>query len=346
MLEIEKLKAVYIDDEPINLMLVKAYGDEFGLSIETFEDPEIGLEYILKNDIDILYTDYMMPNIDGIELIKRFRKVHDEVPVVVITAVGDDQELKINALNAGATDFLTKPIEISEFKARSLNLLALRRAQLKLEDKALLLEDEVKEATREIQNREHETLMVLGRAAEYKDADTANHTIRVAHYSKLLAQKLGLDESFQEIIFYAAPFHDIGKVGIPDAILLKEGKLLEEEFTLMKAHARIGGEILSNTKSPYLVEGERIARNHHEKFDGSGYPAGKSGEDIPISARIVSVADVFDALTSVRPYKKSWTIQDAILLLMNEKGKHFDPKIVDLFIESIDDVKEIYDRFQ
>jgi len=345
-MELENLKAVYIDDEPVNLMLVQAYGMEFNLNIVTFEDPVEGLDYILKNDIDILYTDYMMPEIDGIELIRRFREVHKEIPVVVITAVGDDQELKLNALEAGATDFLTKPIEITEFKARSLNLLALRIAQLKLQDKALLLEDEVKKATAEIQNREHETLMVLGRAAEYKDADTANHTVRVAHYSKILARKYGLDEKKQEIIFYASPFHDIGKVGIPDFILLKEGRLTDDEFTIMKNHVYIGSEILKNTKSAYLIEGEIIALNHHEKFDGSGYPESKVGEDIPISARIVTIADVFDALTSKRPYKQSWSIQDAILLLMKEKGKHFDPKLVDLFIESMEEIKEIYDNFQ
>lgn len=345
-MEIEKLKAVYIDDEPVNLMLVQAYGMEFGLNIKTFENSEEGLDYILNNDIDIVYTDYMMPNIDGIELIRRFRKVHEEIPVVVITAVGDDQELKLNALEVGATDFLTKPIDITEFKARSLNLLALRMAQLRLKDKALLLEDEVKKATQDIQDREHETLMVLGRAAEYKDADTANHTIRVAHYSKILAQRHGLNKEQQEIIFYASPFHDIGKVGIPDSVLLKEGRLTQEEFKIMKNHVHIGSEILKDTRSPYLIEGEMIALNHHEKFDGSGYPEGKIAEDIPISARIVSIADVFDALTSVRPYKKSWTIQDAILLLINEKGKHFDPDLIDLFIEQIDEVKRIYDEFQ
>lgn len=345
-MELENLKAVYIDDEPVNLMLVQAYGMEFNLNIQTFEDPQEGLEYILDNDIDILYTDYMMPVIDGIELIKRFRKVHKEIPVVVITAVGDDQELKLEALEAGATDFLTKPVEITEFKARSINLLSLRIAQLKLKDRALLLEDEVKKATAEIQSREHETLMVLGRTAEYKDAETANHTVRVAHYSKLLAEKYGLDETRQETIFYASPFHDIGKVGIPDFILLKEGRLTVEEFSIMKKHVHIGSEILKNTKSAYLIEGEVIALNHHEKFDGSGYPEGKIAEEIPISARIVSIADVFDALTSVRPYKKSWTIQDAVLLLMNEKGKHFDPDLIDIFIEHIDEIKKIYDQFQ
>lgn len=345
-MKIENLKAVYIDDEPVNLMLVQAYGMEFDLDIKTFEDPQEGLNYILNNDIDILYTDYMMPNIDGIELIKSFREVHKEIPVVVITAVGDDQELKIKALEVGATDFLTKPIDMTEFKARSINLLALRIAQLKLKNKALLLEDEVKKATAEIQNREHESLMVLGRAAEYKDAETANHTIRVAHYSRLLAKYYGLDKNQQEIIFYASPFHDIGKVGIADGILLKEGRLTEDEFHIMKKHVNIGGEILKDTKSPYLIEGGLIALNHHEKYDGSGYPNGLKAEKIPLSARIVAISDVFDALTSKRPYKNSWSIQEAILLLMKEKAIHFDPKLVDIFIKHIDEVKEIYNDFQ
>ncbi len=344
-MEIENLKAVYIDDEPVNLMLVEAYGMEFNLNIKTFNDPKEGLDYILNNNIDILYTDYMMPHIDGIELIEKFREINEDTPVVVITAVGDDQELKIRALKVGATDFLTKPIDMTEFKARSLNLLTLRNAQLKLKDKALLLEDEVKKATAEIQKREHESLMVLGRAAEYKDAETANHTLRVAHYSKLIAKYYGLDELKQEIIFYASPFHDIGKVGIADGILLKEGQLTKDEFTIMKNHVNIGGEILKDTKSPYLIEGGIIALNHHEKYDGSGYPKGKVAEEIPLSARIVAIADVFDALTSRRPYKQSWSFEEAFVLLKEEKNSHFDPKLVDIFVEHIDEVKEIHNDF-
>lgn len=346
MIEVESLKAVYIDDEPVNLMLVQAYAMDFNLNVKTFESPEEGLEYILSNEIDILYTDYMMPKIDGIELIKRYRKVNSDTPIVVITAVGGDQELKINSLEAGATDFLTKPIELAEFKARSINLLTLRLAQLKLKDRALLLEDEVKKATKEIQQREHESLMILGRAAEYKDAETANHTVRVAHYSRLLAKKYGLDEKTQNIIFHASPFHDIGKVGIPDGILLKEGRLTPDEFTIMKKHVNIGYEILKDTKSLYLIQGGVIALNHHEKYDGSGYPHETIGEDIPICARIVAVADVFDALTSKRPYKNSWSIEEALDLLKEEKGKHFDPRLIDIFIENIDEIKEIHNDFQ
>lgn len=346
MIEVETLKAVYIDDEPVNLMLVQAYAMDFNLNVKTFENPEEGLAYILSNEIDILYTDYMMPKIDGIELIKRYREVNMDTPVVVITAVGGDHELKINALEAGATDFLTKPIEMAEFKARSINLLTLRLAQLKLKDKALLLEDEVKEATKEIQQREHESLMILGRAAEYKDAETANHTVRVAHYSKLLAKEYGLDEKTQNIIFHASPFHDIGKVGIPDGILLKEGRLTPDEFTIMKKHVNIGYEILKDTKSLYLIQGGIIALNHHEKYDGTGYPHETVGEDIPICARIVAVADVFDALTSKRPYKNSWSIEEALDLLKEEKGKHFDPRLIDIFIENIDEIKEIHNDFQ
>lgn len=346
LLKIENINAVYIDDEPVNLMLVQAYGLEFNLNIKTFQDPKEGLEYILNNNIDILFTDYMMPKINGIEIIKKFREFNSDAPAIVITAVGDDQELKINALEAGATDFLTKPLELAEFKARSVNLIKLRLAQLKLKDKALLLQDEIDKATQKIQNREYETLKVLAKAAEYKDVETANHTVRVAHYSKLMAREYGLSEKEQMIIFYAAPFHDIGKVGIPDSILLKEGKLDPEELKEMQSHPYIGSSILENTQSPYLKEGELIALYHHEKYNGTGYPNGKKGKDIPLSARIVSIADVFDALTSKRPYKKAWSFQEAIFFLAKESGEHFDPKLVDLFINSINEVKEIYENFQ
>ncbi len=345
-MDFSTFKAVYIDDEPINLMLLQAYGNEFGLDITCFEKPIEAVEYLEKNEVDILFTDYMMPDIDGLTLIKKFRTYNTNVPVVVITAAGEDQELKLSSLNAGATDFLAKPVDMSEFKARTSNLLALRFAQMKLEDRALHLEDEIRKATKEILNREHETLTVLGKAAQYKDAETANHTIRVAHYSKLLARKFGLNQLNQEVIFFASPLHDIGKIGISDDILLKEGKLTDNEYSTMKNHANIGANILGNTKSPYLIMGEEIAQNHHEKYDGSGYPNGKKGEEIPLSARIVSITDVFDALTSIRPYKSSWTFEDAIALLKSEKGRQFDPTLVDLFIDSMDEIKEIYDNFQ
>lgn len=339
MENISSLKAVYIDDEKVNLMLLEAFGADFDLKIECFDDPIKGLEYILKHKIDIVYTDYMMPELDGIELIKSFRVINKDTPVVMITAAGEDRNLKLAALNAGATDFLAKPVDMAEFKARSLNLLRLRLLQLDLQG-------QVEKATAEIVEREHETLKVLGRTAEFKDPETGSHIARVAHYSKMLAKYHGLDDKAQDLIFYAAPFHDIGKVGTADAILLKPAKLDDDEFSIMKQHTVIGYEILKNASSRYLQEGAIIALNHHEKFDGTGYPAGKSGENIPLSARIVAVADVFDALTSIRPYKKAWSFDDAVEFLIMQSGKHFDPKLVNIFVQHLAEVQVIFNKHQ
>lgn len=339
MKNIENLKAVYIDDEKVNLMLLEAYAADFGLKMECFDNSIKGLEYILKNPIDILYTDYMMPELDGIDLIKSFRVVNKDTPVVMITAAGENRELKLKALHAGATDFLSKPVDMAEFQARSLNLLKLRLLQLDLQG-------QVHKITAEVIEREHETLQVLGRTAEYKDPDTGSHISRVAYYSKMLAKYYGLNEKTQELIFYSSPFHDIGKVGTPDAILLKPGKLTNGEFDIMKKHTTIGYEILKDATSRYLKEGASIALYHHEKYDGTGYPNGLKGDEIPLSARIVAVADVFDALTSVRPYKKAWSFDDAIEFLLDQSGKHFDPKLVNLFVQHLSEVKVIFDKYQ
>jgi response regulator RpfG family c-di-GMP phosphodiesterase len=193
--------------------------------------------------------------------------------------------------------------------------------------------------------REHEALQVLSKTAEYKDPETGSHISRVAHYSKLMAKGYGLDEDEQELIFYASPLHDIGKVGINDNVLLKPGKLTPEEFEIMKGHSQIGYEILKSSENPYLRAGAIIAHTHHEKFDGSGYPRGIKGDDIHIYGRITAIADVFDALTSERPYKKAWSFNDAAALIKNESGLHFDPELVTIFIDHIDTVREIYRTF-
>ena len=221
-------------------------------------------------------------------------------------------------------------------------MLKLRKSQLLLQDKALLLQDEVKLATIRLKESEYETLQMLGKTAEFKDPETNAHTQRVAYYCKLLARAYGLDENLQDIIFYASPFHDLGKIGIPDNILLKPGKLDDDEFSIMKNHAKIGYEILKGSKSKYLKAGGVIAYNHHEKYDGTGYPNGLKGESIPIFGRITAVADVFDALTSSRPYKKAWSLEEAFDFLIEEKSVHFDPKLVDLFLENKNEVINIH----
>jgi len=339
----ENILAVSIDDNEQNLMLLEAFADQLDLKVTNFSDSKEAFEFITSNDVDIIFTDYMMPKLNGIDLISNFRKTNKSTPIIMITAAGED--IKGEALEAGATDFLNKPLDLNEFMVRTKNLLELRNAQLLLQDRAKQLEAEVKEATMEITERELESLMVLGKTAEFKDPETAHHVARVANYSKLLAKKYNLSQDEQDAIFYASPFHDIGKVGIRDEILLKPAKLTDEEFEIMKTHSTIGYEILKDTKGKYLQLGASIALYHHEKYDGSGYPHGLKGEDIPIEARIVAVADVFDALVSKRPYKKAWSYEDAIELLKSERAKHFDPKLLNIFIDSIDEIKKINQKY-
>lgn len=264
----------------------------------------------------------------------------------MVTAVGDDAKLHLKALEMGATDFLSKPINAGLFKARVINLLKLRKAMHIMQDKALLLEEEVRKATAEIVEREKETLRLLGRTAEFKDPETGAHVARVANYSKMLAAAYGLDEKMQDIIYNASPFHDIGKVAIPDSILLKPAKLTDEEFTVMKTHTTTGYELLKSSKSEYLRAGGVIAFTHHEKYDGTGYPKRLKGEMIPIIGRIVAVTDVFDALTSKRPYKDAWSFDAALDFFREEKGRHFDPKLVELLENNLDGLKQIYDAIK
>jgi len=340
------MQIVSIDDNKNNLFLIESMCVEIELNVKSFFDPLEALMYVLKNHVDMIVIDYMMPNLNGIDFIKEFRNKNKKVPIIMVTASGDNDQIHKNAFDAGVNDFLSKPVNSLLFKARVLNLLDSYENRILLEDRAKLLEFEVQKATQKLINREQETLNILGKTAEYKDPETASHVSRVAHYSKMLAREYGLSKVDQDLIFYASPFHDLGKVGIEDKILLKPGRLDKDEFEIMKTHAQIGYEILKDSQSEYLKAGAMIAISHHEKFDGNGYPSQIKGEDIHIFGRIVAVVDVFDALTSNRPYKRAWNFDDALNLLMQEKEKHFDPVIVDLFVKNIDEVKTIYNSFQ
>ena len=344
-MEIENMKIVSIDDNENNLLLIEAFCQELGIHITSFNNPLDALLHVLSNPVDMIVIDYMMPELNGLEFIKEFRKNNQVIPIIMITAA-NEEDIHHSAFLAGANDFLGKPVNATLFKARVNNLLKLYQNTLLIEDKAKLLEEEVKKATQDLIHREHETLNILGKTAEFKDPETGAHVSRVAHYSRMLAREYGLNEQEQDLIFHASPFHDLGKVGIEDKILLKPARLDEAEFDIMKKHAQIGYEILKDSNSEYLQAGAVIALTHHEKFDGNGYPKGIKGEDIHIFGRIVAIVDVFDALTSERPYKKAWSFEEAVDLLKDEKEKHFDPKLVELFIANLDEVKEIYNSFQ
>ena len=340
------LKVISVDDTLMNLILIEEIAKEIGVDVQSFQDPLEALEHIKNNRVDMMFADYMMPQMNGLELITEALLIQDELIPIMVTAVDDDHDLKIEALRVGAADFLTKPVDIAQLEAKIKNFTKIIQLKLQLKDFNGILQEEVKKATEDLIDREHEALEIISRLAEYRDPETGSHISRVAHYSKLLAKEYGFDEKEQEIIFFASPLHDIGKVGIRDDILLKPARLEDDEYKIMKTHSVIGYEILKNSKNPYLKAGAVIAKTHHEKYDGNGYPEGLLKDDIHIYGRITAIADVFDALTSQRPYKDPWSFEDAKDFLIKESGKHFDPELVELFVKNIDKIKEIYLKFE
>ena len=312
------------------------------VTVESFSNPYEALEHAQRSVPDLVLTDYKMPIMDGVEFTRRFRQIVGcaDVPLVVVTVVSE-RRVRYQALEAGATDFLTRPVDHHECQARCRNLITLRRQQMIIRDRAAWLEQQVAVATRQIRTREEETLLRLAKAGEYRDEGTGNHILRIARYSRLLAEELKLSAAEVDEIELAAPMHDIGKIGIPDAVLLKPGRLTPEERAVMETHAAIGYEILKDSPSVYLRQGAVIALGHHENYDGSGYPAGLAGEDIPIAARIVAVADVFDALVSERPYKAAWSVEEALEFIKGQAGSKFDPAVAEAFLWRQDSVREI-----
>ncbi len=342
-------QVVIVDDESTGRSILERIIQRVDedLQILTFETARAALQWLQRHRADLIITDYRMPDLDGIEFIRRLRELEccETVPVMMITVV-TERRVRHDALEAGATAFLTRPIDPVECGSSCRNLLKLQEQQSIIQDRADWLARQVELATRQIQAREHETLLRLARAGEYRDEETGNHVCRMARYARLIAEELGLSEEECEDIEYSAPMHDIGKIGIPDEILLKPGAFDENQWERMKQHTVIGHSILSNSDSRYMKMGAVIALNHHEKYDGSGYPSGLSGEEIPLVARIVAVADVFDALMSERPYKKAWPLEDALQLLSDESGRHFDPQCVDAFLRRLDAVKKIREEFR
>jgi putative two-component system response regulator len=311
-----------------------------------FLNPEEALEWCRANEPDLVIVDYVMPQMNGNAFIRHFRALpgKSEIPLVMVTA-SEDLMVRYAALDLGANDFLAKPVDEFEFLVRARNMLALRRSQKERANHAAWLEAEVQKATETILQQEQETVMRLWKAAECKDPETGAHVQRISHYSGLIARHLGLPASEQDLIIRAAPMHDIGKIGVPDHILLKPGKLTAEEFEIMKQHTVRGYEILANSSSAVLQASAEIALSHHEKFDGTGYPYGLVGSDISLFGRIVAVADVFDALTSERPYKKAWDLDRTVEYMKSNRGSHFDPDCIDAFFAEWAEVLRIKETF-
>jgi putative two-component system response regulator len=336
-----------VDDSDINLAVYRSIlGKIENVEVAAFTSPREALSWIDGNPIDIAVVDYHMPELDGVGFISRLRKLPTTEHTLAVMVTGDDEpEVRRAALVAGANDFLTKPIDRFEFTARMRNMLEVASSRRALADRAEWLRTEVARATETIVEREIETIARLTRTAEFRDDITGMHVVRVGHMCAALARAIGLGEEECRHLLLATPMHDIGKVSTPDAILLKPGRLDQAEMEIMRHHTTAGYEILKNSKSPMLQLAAEIALTHHERYDGNGYPAGLRGADIPLGGRLCSVVDVFDALTSVRPYKQAWTIEDALANIRENAGTQFDPELVAQFERSFDDMLAIKKRF-
>jgi response regulator RpfG family c-di-GMP phosphodiesterase len=336
-----------VDDSDINLAIYRSVLSRLdSVDVASFTSPRDALAWVDENAVDVAVVDYHMPDLNGVEFLSRFREKRSAEHALAVMVTGDGEpEVRRAALLAGANDFLTKPIDQFEFTTRMRNMLEVASSRRALADRAAWLRAEVERATATIVEREIETIARLTRTAEFRDDITGMHVVRVGHMCAAVARTIGLNDEDCRTLLLAAPMHDIGKVSTPDAILLKPGKLSADEMVIMRHHTTAGYEILKNSKSPTLQLAAEIALTHHERYDGEGYPNRLRGAEIPLSGRLCSIVDVFDALTSDRPYKKAWSIEDALENIRANAGTQFDPEIVTMFDRSLDDVLAIKSRF-
>ncbi|GLQ30429.1 response regulator [Litoribrevibacter albus] len=320
-------KILLVDDEPNNLQVLKQVLDgQYHLMFA--KNGQRAIELALERSPHLILLDVMMPEMDGFEVCRRLKSMPktEHIPIIFVTAMSE-VESEFKGFEVGAVDYITKPISPAIVRARVKTHLSLVRVS-------------------ELVDTQLQIVRRLGRASEYKDNETGLHVIRMSHYSVELGRAYGLNEATLDLLLNAAPMHDVGKIGIPDNILLKPGKLTDEEWEIMKQHPQIGADIVGDHGSPLLDMAKEIALTHHEKWDGSGYPKGLKGEEIPLVGRIVAIADVFDALTTERPYKKAWSVEEALKYLTESAGTHFDPTLIDLFVERLPAIIEIMTRWK
>lgn len=340
-------RILIVDDEPTNLKLLDKMLQSQGYSnLELVQDPREVIDRYQAARPDLILLDINMPHLDGFAVLRLLKELNDTLlpPIVVLTAQ-QGRDYVLRSLAEGARDFISKPFDRVELLMRVRNLLEAHLAHRMVHDQKGVLGEMVQQRTRELNDTRLQIIRRLGRAAEYRDNETGLHIVRMSNYSALLARSLGWDAAACELMLNASPMHDIGKIGIPDAILLKPGKLDPHEWEVMKTHATIGADLLSGDDSPLLDLARTIALAHHEKWDGSGYPHALAGESIPQAGRIVAVADVFDALTSARPYKKAWSHDAAVDYIKENSGKHFDPEVVEHFLRNIEHVIQIRQHY-
>jgi len=340
-------KVLIVDDLEANVRLLQRMLAGAGYDrVASTTDPKAVCEMHRANNYDLILLDLQMPGMDGFQVMEGLKEIEtgSYLPVLVITA---QPAHMLRALKAGAKDFVGKPFDIAEVLLRVNNMLEVRLLHSALSNANDVLEQRVLERTAGLRKSYTETVYVMTRAAEHKDEDTGTHVQRMSEYCSEMARGLGLAASTVDEIFFASPMHDVGKIGIPDHILLKRGVLVEEEWAVMRAHTTMGAKILGSSDSPYLRMGAEIALNHHERWNGGGYPAGRCGEDIPLAARIVNLCDVYDALRSARPYKSAFTHERATDIITRGDGRtlpeHFDPGLLDRFVQQQFLFRDIYD---
>ena len=330
-------RILIVDDEAQNVALLRRMLERAGFGrVESTVDPRQVADLYVRFRPDLILLDLHMPHMDGLAVLDQLNQIAEASYLPVLMLTGDlSQGAKREALSRGAKDFVSKPFHTDEVLLRISTLLETRFLYLQIQSQNQMLEAKVRERTRELEAAQIEIIERLARAAEFRDDNTGHHTERVGQMAALLAKKIGLPDTQVSLIRRAAPLHDVGKIGIPDSILLKLGKLTPDEFALVRTHTTIGARILSGSRFPILRLAEEIAFNHHERWDGAGY-AGIAGEAIPLAGRIVAVADVFDALTQQRPYKAAWPVGEAVAEIARQRGRQFDPTLTDAFLQVIE----------
>lgn len=340
-------RIMIVDDEQVNLKLLEKMLRAEGYSnLISISDPRQVRDAYCAEPTDLILLDLNMPFLNGYEVMAQLKELEDPLlpPILVLTAQGS-RDFLMRALNEGARDFLSKPFDRYELLARVRNLLEAHLALRLTFDKKGVLEEMVRKRTAEVIQSRLEIVQRLGRASEYRDNETGRHILRMSHSAALLAKQIGWSKERCDLMLYASPMHDLGKIGISDTIMLKPARLTDEERAIMETHTTIGADILSGSNNELLETARIIALTHHERWDGSGYPRKLSGEEIPMEGRVAAVVDVFDALTSIRPYKKAWPIEEAVEDMRKNSGTHFDPKLVDHFMKIMPGILQIRERF-
>ena len=342
----EKAKILVVDNDDGNLRLMEAMLRLLGYQVTLARDGEEALDKVRETSPDMILLDTLTPKMDGFEVTRRLKEddATKFIPVVMMTALSEVED-RVKALEAGVDDFLTKPVDATELRPRVNSLLKVkayndytRNYPGEMEAEVTRRTEFLRQSFEKMKIASLDTVYRLSRAAEYKDEDTGAHVQRMSHYSSAIARRMDFDDEFVEQILWAAPMHDIGKIGIPDRILQKPGKLDSDEWVIMRQHTTIGAEILRDASADFIKLAETIALSHHEKWDGSGYPQGLRGSNVPLAGRIVALADVFDALTTERPYRSPMPLEKALTIIKEGRGSHFDPELVNAFFDIKDEI--------